>query len=131
VAPAKLSRQPSKQVSATMEQSQQYERVGPAALFDFSFRTFITLGIIKALYILGMVLIALAWLIVVIGAFVADFWAGLGVLITYTLIAIIQLIFLRVWLEMIVVFFRIGENTSILVQGQTATATNVAPPSAQ
>lgn len=112
-----------------MEQTQRYERVGPAALFDFGFRTFITLGIIKILYILGMLLIALGWLIVVIGSFVMDFWAGLGALIFYTIAAVIQLIFWRVWLEMIVVFFRIGENTSILVQNQSPTTpTSAAPP---
>ena len=85
-------------------------------LFDFSFRRFITVDIIKVLYALILVLIALGWLLGVISAFGSGFLAGLVGLVLVTIAAIIQVIFARVWLEIIVVIFRIGENTSILAE---------------
>jgi hypothetical protein len=88
---------------------------GIAALFDFSFNRFITLSVIKVVYLLGMVIIALMWLIAVISAFTQGALQGLGVLVVGTLFAILYLIFFRIWLELIVVIFRIGENTSRMV----------------
>ncbi len=87
-------------------------------LLDFSFSTFITIRIVKVLYILMLALIALGWLFMVIGAFSRGPVAGLGALILGTLGAIIYVIFARISLEMIVVIFRIGENTSIIAQSK-------------
>jgi hypothetical protein len=91
---------------------------GLAALLDFTFRRFITLSIIKILYILGMALIGLGWLLALISSFTQGIGAALVVLIVGPVIALIYLIFFRIWLELIVVIFRIGENTSKLVQLQ-------------
>lgn len=88
---------------------------GITALLDFGFNRFITLSVIKIVYILGMVIIALAWLFTVITAFTQGVLEGLGMLLLGTLIAILYLIFFRIWLELIVVIFRIGENTSKMV----------------
>ena len=90
---------------------------GLAAIFDFSFRRFITLSVIKVLFILGILLIALEWVALMIVAFTtAGALAGIGALLIGTIGAFIAVIFLRVWLELIVVIFRIGENTSKLVE---------------
>jgi hypothetical protein len=89
---------------------------GLGAMLDFGFNTFITLSVIKILYILGMALIALCWLIGVVMGFTQGALAGVGGLIVISIFAVIELIFLRVWLELICVIFRIGENTSKLVQ---------------
>lgn len=89
---------------------------GLSALFDLSFKRFITLGVIKVLYLLGIALIALMWLVAVIGGFTQGFLSGLGALIFGSIIALLYIIFFRVWLELIVVIFRIGENTSKMVE---------------
>lgn len=99
-----------------MQETQHYEDAKWGALFDLSFKQFITLSVIKVLYVLGMVAIAIGWLIIVIGGFQQGAVNGIGMILLATLGAVIYLIFYRVWLELIVVLFRIGENTSKLVQ---------------
>lgn len=90
---------------------------GLGALFDFSFKHFITLSVIKVLYMLGLVLLALEWLVMVIVGFsMGGFVGGLGALVLGTISIVIAVIFLRVWLELICVIFRIGENTTALVE---------------
>ncbi len=107
-----------------MEQDQQVNVAGLGALLDFGFRQFITLGVIKVLYLLGMGMIGLVLLVALIGAFTQGGLAALAVLVVGPLVALVWLIFLRVWLELVVVIFRLGENTSKLVQqGNDAAAT--------
>jgi len=99
-----------------MADVQNYEDEGMGAIFDLSFKRFITLSVIKVLFVLGILMIALMWLIGVGGAFVqGGFLGGILGLIVVSVWAVIQVIFLRVGLELIVVIFRIGENTSKLV----------------
>lgn len=80
-------------------------------LFDFSFEEFITPTIMKVLYIIAMVVIGLS----VLGMIVAGFtsYGGMGVfwLIGALIWGFISLLVARVLLEMIVVFFRIRDNT--------------------
>jgi hypothetical protein len=79
---------------------------GLGALLDFSFKHFITLGVIKVLYMLGLLLLALGWLIMVVMGFVSGgFLGGIGALIIGTIVILIEVIFLRVWLELICVIF--------------------------
>ncbi len=100
---------------------------GISALFDFGFSRFITLSVIKTLYIVGLGLIGLMWIVVTIGGFAAGFLAGVGVLVVGAVAAVIYMVLFRVWLELIVVIFRIGENTSRLVElrGGTPTPTGL------
>lgn len=96
---------------------------GLGALFDLSFKRFITLSVIKVLYLLGLALIALGWLVAVVTGFMQGFLPGLGALVFVTIIALLYVIFFRVWLELIVVIFRIGENTSKMVERAGGAAT--------
>lgn len=102
-----------------------------AGMMDFGFNRFITLGVIKILYVLGLVAIVLGWLIAFVGAFAQGAGAVLFVMIVGSVVAVLYAIFLRVWLELIVVIFRIGENTSKLVQlgGGQAAGGPTSPPS--
>jgi hypothetical protein len=100
------------QTQQPVEPGQARADAGLGALFDFSFTRFITLSIIKILYILGIVLIALGWLAIVISGLSQGFGPGLVALIIGTLAALVYLIFFRISLELIVVIFRIGENTT-------------------
>ena len=88
-----------------------------ASLFDLSFRSFITLRFIKVLYVILMVVVGLSSLGVL--ASVASGVGGFGGFVLGIIVAVafffFYLIVFRLLLELVVVIFRIGENTSILV----------------
>ena len=91
------------------------------ALFDFSFTEFITSKIIKFLYGLAILSIGLGCLFLVIFAFYRN--AGVGVttlLIIAPLVFIISVIYSRVFLEIIIVIFRIAEHVGEIAK-QTRT----------
>lgn len=104
------------------------------ALFDFSFSEFVTTRIIKVLYVILVVLIAIFTLFGVIGALVAmfgdSFLRGLGMLILVPIVALLYLILARAWTEIIIVMFRIAENTTELVRLKGGQPTSPQPPSA-
>lgn len=89
---------------------------GIGALLDLGFERFVTLSVIKVVYVLGMAVIGLVYVGVVIAAFTQGFLAAIGAIVVGGLYVLLNLIFLRMWLELIVVMFRIGENTSKLVE---------------
>ncbi len=106
-----------------MTQNQPIEIAGLGALLDFGFQKFITLSVIRVLYLLGIAAIALGLVVALMGAFLQGGWQALAVLVIAPLFALVYLIFLRVWLELVVVIFKIGENTGKLVQqGEDAVA---------
>ncbi len=81
------------------------------ALLDFSFTEFITTKLIKLLYILALIGIALGALGIIIGGFSSGFAAGLlALLIGAPLFILFSTIMTRVWLEILVVLFRLYEN---------------------
>ncbi len=87
------------------------------ALLDLSFTKFITIRIVKLLYVLILGLIGLGWIIGVIvlaGQFGLVSFSGFLMLIALTLLLVVEVIFARVALELIVVLFRIGENTTVI-----------------
>lgn len=88
-------------------------------LFDFSFKEFITLQIIKYLYIIGIVFAVITALGSLFGGFAAlkfDFGKGiLGILMSPLLFLLITVL-VRLGLEAIVATFRIAENTTKLVE---------------
>ena len=96
------------------------------ALFDFSFRRFITIDFVKILYILYLVFAALMWLgglILAFTGFAESVGMGLlmlfGWLIFGTLWALFQIVISRVMLEVLVSVVRIAQNTTELVdQGE-------------
>ena len=87
------------------------------SLFDFSFREFITIKILKFIYILGIFingLIALFWICV--GFSVSVGWGIVTLLILSPAIFLILTIFTRVWIEIMIIAFRIAENTKIIAE---------------
>jgi len=87
------------------------------ALFDFSFTDFVTSKIIKFLYGLSIFLIGLATLVFVIFSFGASPIAGIFMLlIVGPLIFILGVIYSRVLLEIIMVIFKIAENTATMAK---------------
>ncbi len=84
------------------------------SLFDFSFENFVFPKLVKFLYTLVIFLMALVYLFIVIGGFSQGTGTGLAALIFGPVIIILYLVFIRAWMEVTIVLFRIYENTNIL-----------------
>ena len=89
---------------------------GLIGMLDLGFNKFITLKAIKVLYVLGLVLIVLGWLGFSLVTMLGSFVAGLGVFIGGALAVVVYGILFRIQLELIAVIFKIGENTTKLVE---------------
>ena len=95
------------------------------SLMDLSFTSFVTTKLIKVMYILDMVLIGLIALLIIGAGFATSPILGFVFIITVApLFVLFALIYTRVILELIIVLFRIAENTAEMAsQGR-----NNAPP---
>lgn len=85
-----------------------------AGLFDFSFTTFITLKFLRVIYILLMVLIVLGGLGFLLAGLSEGGGTAVATVIFVPLGVLLYLVFARISMELIALFFRIGENTSIM-----------------
>jgi hypothetical protein len=82
-----------------------------AALFDFSFESFVTPKIVKVVYLVITMLVALGLIVFIIGGFVGDQPAlGILFLIVGPLAAIVYLAFFRMMLEMYFAIVRMSED---------------------
>ena len=87
-----------------------------AGLFDFGFTSFITLKFLRVIYTVLVILSILGALFVFIA--LANRGGG-GVifgLIVAPVVALFYIVVARVYLELVAVLFRIGENTALLAQ---------------
>lgn len=89
-----------------------------ASLFDMSFSDFVTIRIIKFLYILGIILAGIAGLVFIVSGFANGIGTGILFLLLSPFIVLVYILMTRIWLELIIVVFRIAENTSQLVKLQ-------------
>ena len=80
------------------------------AIFDFSFSEFITTKIVKFLYILAVIGASLTSLVAVVSAFSQGFGIGILALVLSPLYFLVMVIGARIWLELIIVIFRIAEH---------------------
>jgi hypothetical protein len=79
------------------------------ALLDTRFDHLITPSLIRFLYVIAIVVLALGALAVIIAGFAESAGTGIVLLILAPLGALIYLIVTRLWLELIVVAFKIRE----------------------
>jgi len=79
-------------------------------LFDFSFSEFVAIKVIKLLYVLGVLLAAFGAISVIVKSFASSTLTGVIVLIISPLIFLLYLILIRIWLEVLIVIFRIADN---------------------
>lgn len=90
-----------------------------------SFDTMMGTSIVKVLYYIGMVFIALGLIGSIFAAFGAmrfDFLAGLGALIMAPIFAVVGLLFWRFMCEIYLLFFKISDDLSaIKLRGDTGT----------
>ncbi len=82
-----------------------------AGLFDWDFKQFVALKFIKVIYIIGAIVIGLGAISFIVAGFSRSFGAGIWATIVALIGGLLYLIFFRVWLEVIAMLFRIGENT--------------------
>lgn len=90
-----------------------------AGLFDFSFKHFITIKIIKVLYVLAILCSVLIGLVMVFSGFnMMQYGVGAGLfqVLFAPLITLLGIIWSRVMLEIVVVLFSIASNTTTLVE---------------
>jgi len=80
-----------------------------ARLFDVSMKTFITPSIIKVLFIVGIVAVSIISLVILVAGAQSD--GGAVFIVLAPLYWFFGVLYLRVILEVIVVLFRIEENT--------------------
>ena len=88
-------------------------------LFDFSFKEFITLQIIKYIYVAGIIFSAFMALGMLVGGFAAfkyDAGRGFITILLSPVVFILLTLSVRLALEALVATFRIAENTTKLVE---------------
>jgi hypothetical protein len=79
------------------------------SLMDTRFDSLITPSLIRFLYVVSMIVLALGVLVAVIASFTNSVGSGILALIVAPLVALIYLIVVRLWLELIVVTFKIRD----------------------
>ena len=79
------------------------------SLLDTSFEHLITPTMIRFLYIVAIILIGLGALVAIIAGFAGSAGAGILALILAPIFALIYLIVTRLWLELILVIFKIRD----------------------
>lgn len=98
------------------------------ALLDFSFSEFVTIRLLKFFYGLGLVVSALAAL----GLLLTSLGGGLTRLVMMLVLApigfIVAATLCRVWAELVIVMFKISENTGDTARGVADVVRNTAAP---
>ncbi len=87
---------------------------GLRMLFDLSFSEFVTTRVIKVLYIIGMAFSAICPIALIVAGFILHPGYGVLFLLLSPVLFLLFLLFSRIGCEMIMVLFRIAENTSRL-----------------
>lgn len=85
-----------------------------ARFFDFSFKSFVTPSLIKVLFIVFMVVIGLSVIGMIVTGFSASAATGVLFLIGGLIYGFLALLWARVVLEIVIIFFRIHENTEAI-----------------
>ncbi len=80
------------------------------ALFDFSFNHFVTPMIVKAVYVIATVVVALTWLVFLLTSFSQSSGLGVVVLLLGPIIAILYLAVIRMTLEFYLAVVRMSED---------------------
>ncbi|MDQ7039909.1 MAG: DUF4282 domain-containing protein [Rhodothermus sp.] len=86
-----------------------------AALFDFSFSEFITARLIRLLYALMLIMVGVFVFVWIIGGFAEGFEIGVLSLVLSPLVFLLSAIVVRIYLELVMIIFRIAEYLRQLV----------------
>jgi len=86
------------------------------SLFDLSFTEFVTTRIIKFLFVLAIIGSGIGALILLIGGITGGGAQAFVSIILAPIVFFLYVLLARIWLEVIIVLFRIAENTGKLVE---------------
>lgn len=87
--------------------------------FDFDFNNFLTTTVVRVLYKLSVVFAVLLALSTFVGTFAAVRWWGILLApIAAAFVSVAWLVLARLWCEMVIVIFKIADNTSALASGK-------------
>lgn len=86
------------------------------ALFDFSFRSFVTIKFMSFIYVLSLLFLGVTWLFMLISSIYMmandEALGGFALLIFGSIVAVFYLVMIRVGLEFMVAMVRTSQNTS-------------------
>ncbi|MFA5258343.1 MAG: DUF4282 domain-containing protein [Opitutales bacterium] len=88
------------------------------ALLDISFTSYITTKLVKLIYIVCLVLIGIGGLAALVTFFSCGVGAGILGLLMTPIIMLLEIMAVRVWLEMIMVVFRIAEDVNKIARSK-------------
>lgn len=98
------------------------------SLFDYSFSSFVTPRIIRILYVLATIMVSLWTLAIILAAFNISSGAGVFTLVIVSpLLFLVSMIYARVVLELVIVFFRINGNVQQIRDERIGGAPHPAP----
>ncbi len=89
-------------------------------LFDLSFSQFLTPQVIKVLFGIGVFFAAIGSLMFLWSGLKGGFFQGLLFLILTPILFLLCTLGVRIWCELVIVAFRIAENTSKMVEQDEA-----------
>jgi uncharacterized membrane protein len=90
-----------------------------ATLLDLSFTRFVSIELIKIIYVVALALVFVAGISVVVYAFTFGLLEGIGALILAPIIIILYILLIRVILEIVIVVFRIAESARVIAENTT------------
>jgi hypothetical protein len=89
-----------------------------SSLFDFSFTSYVTPRFIKVIFIIGAVLTALATIGFIVSGFSMSLAVGIIFLILSPIFYIIYLLFVRIYLELMIILFRLQSDVAEILKNK-------------
>ena len=83
-----------------------------SGLFDLKFDKLITPRVISIIYVIAIILVGLVAIAMIIAGFTESVGQGLVLLILSPLVFLLYVLIVRIWLELVIVVFRIERNTA-------------------
>lgn len=99
------------------------------SLFDFTFTDFVTTKMIKLLYIILIIAIGIGTLVAIVGCFTTcgGGWGLLSLLILGPIGFLVGVICIRIYLEIVIVIFRIAESTTEIARSHREKSSSPSP----
>lgn len=90
--------------------SEQQNKTFFQTLFDFSFSGFISIELIRVLYMISILMAGIAVIAGILAAFSNSFGVGIGAILLAPVIFLVYVLFSRVLFEVFIVIFKIADS---------------------
>lgn len=87
-----------------------------SSLFDFTFTSYVTPKFLKFLFVVGIIVAILATIVAIITGFMSHIAIGVIVLILSPIIFFLYVLFVRIYIELVMILFRIQADVAKLVE---------------